>query len=844
MKNNNFKTISSGVAVTLAVNDYGIARITLDLRDSKVNLLSFPVMNELSATLDTLAKLDGVKALVICSGKEGNFVAGADITEIATVQRQSPTVGFEATQHGKAVLAKIDALPYASVAVIDGTCLGGGTELALACTYRLATDNRKTKIGLPEVQLGFIPGWGGTVRLPKLIGVQAALELILQPMKTWDAEKAWKMGLVHEVVPAEKIFDRAVGIALGKRPVPFRKPLKDVAMRAVLEQKPVTAVTLALIGLVAGVLAGGLLGGLVGIAFGAPGAFASTAALWLSTLLTLAGAGAGLFMPLGEMVIRKMATAQIMKETKGNYPAPLAGLKVALASLSLPEAKAFEMESREFGKLCVSEVSQSLVRMALSMQEAKKSPAGVKPVVDVKTVGVLGCGVMGSGIIQVAAQAGYKVVAREPVPFHVEDAVKLFLDTQKGQPAPDLTKLSKPVAAEYEAIAAAFAKKYGDGEIIWDAVPAFCQEWRLNAWTKAIEKSRSSIKAAYDEGVARRKLSQEDADRIFGNITFTYKYEDMSDCDLVIEAIIERVDAKQAALAALEKVIGKKFVFATNTSSLSVDVLASTAKDATLYGGLHFFNPVPKMPLVEVVRGSKSSEGTIAVLRQFASKIGKTVVVTKDVPLFIVNRILGPYIYEATNLLAAGVPGEEIEKAMTKFGMPMGPLALLDEVGIDIAGKVVESMHASLGDRVAPTPFFNFLKESKLLGKKGGKGIYLYDENGKRLGFNPDVLAQVSKTPNRKKVEEIQDRLVLVMVNEAVRCMAEGIVDTPAELDLAMILGTGFAPQTGGPLRFADKVGMRVVLQKLELLATVAGDNYKPAELLWEKAASGKMFTR
>ena len=166
------------------------------------------------------------------------------------------------------------------------------------------------------------------------------------------------------------------------------------------------------------------------------------------------------------------------------------------------------------------------------------------------------------------------------------------------------------------------------------------------------------------------------------------------------------------------------------------------------------------------------------------------------------------------------------------------------DVGSDIAGKVVESMHASLGDRVAPTPFFNFLKESKLLGKKGGKGIYLYDENGKRLGFNPDVLAQVSKTPNRKKVEEIQDRLVLVMVNEAVRCMAEGIVDTPAELDLAMILGTGFAPQTGGPLRFADKVGMRVVLQKLELLATVAGDNYKPAELLWEKAASGKMFTR
>ena len=778
MKTNKNGTVSFGDAVALTVLDNGVAVVKLDLKDSKVNLLSFQVLNDFSSALDALAALPGIKGLVICSGKDDNFVAGANVNEIQTVQRQSPTVAFEATQHGKAVLGKIAALPFTTVVAINGTCLGGGTELALACDYRLASDSGKVKIGLPEVGLGFIPGWGGTVRLPKMIGAQAALELILQPLKTWDADKAWKMGLVSEVVPAVDLFDRALAVALGARPKQFKAPLKARFMRSILEDKLTMAAALLVVAGLLGLVGGAALGGLAGLFFGKAAAWALSSATWAGSVLALAGAAAGYLVPIGQMVIRKQATAGIMKETRGNYPAPLAALKVALAGLSLPEEKAFEMESREFAKLCVGEVSQSLVRMFLSMQDAKKLPAGVSPVVQVKTVGVLGCGVMGAGIAQAAAFAGYKVVAREP-------------------------------------------------------------------FAKSMEKGKAAIKGMFDELVERRKLTREEADKRFGNITFTDKYTDLADCDLVIEAIIEDVKAKQEALSELEKVIiGKKFVFATNTSSLSLNELAVTAKDPSLFGGLHFFNPVHKMPLVEVVQGDKTSDATVAALKLFAGKLGKTVVTTKDSAGFIVNRILAPYLYEAIRLFEDGVPGEDIEKAMTKFGMPMGPLALLDEVGLDICSKVIHVMNAALGDRVGGTKLLDFVEKTKLLGKKGGKGIYLYDEKGKRLGFNPDLLAQVSQTPKKKKLEEIQDRLAMVMVNEAALCMAEGIVDTAAELDLAMILGTGFAPFTGGPLRYADTLGSRVVLQKMGLLHQVAGENYKPAALLAEHAARGTTFTR
>lgn len=775
MNEKNSKIVSRGSAVELSVLNNGCAVIKFDLAGSKVNKLSSSVLAEFEAALDTLAGMSSsVRGLVICSGKSDIFIAGADLDEVSAIQKMSPTVAYDATQRGKAVFAKLAALPFPSVAAVHGACLGGGTELALACTHRIATDSPKTKFGLPEVGLGFIPGWGGTVRLPKLIGAQAALEMILQPLKNWDSAKSWRSGLVSELVPVEKLMERSIAVALGARPKKARQPLKTRAMRAALENIWLGVLVLGLAGALAGGLLGGLAGGLLGLFGSGFLAGATTGACWLSGIATLLAAAYGYFMKPGREMLRKGATAQVLKETKGNYPAPLAAIKVVMAALAGPEKRAFELESRVFGELSTGEVSQNLVRLFHLTQASKKIAAELP-----KKVGVLGCGVMGAGIVQIAAFSGFKVVARDPYPG-------------------------------------------------------------------AIERGQATVKGLFDKLVEKKMLTREEADRLFANITFVKDdFAPLADCDLVIEAVIEDVAAKQAAYLELEKVLAPTAIIATNTSSLSVSKLGSCLADPSRFGGLHFFNPVHAMKFVEVIRGEKTSENVANVLQLFAGKLGKVTRPFKDSAGFAVNRILAPYMYEAMRLFEEGVPGEDIEKAMTKFGMPMGPLTLMDEVGLDICANVVKVMNGALGARVAPTKLLAFVKESKLLGKKGGKGIYLYDEKGKPTGFNPDVLAQLSKTPVKKKIEEIQERMVLAMVNEAVLCMAEGIAADADDLNLAMILATGWSPFRGGPLRYADSLGNRALLQKLELMHAATGDdNYKPAHLLFEMAASGKSFCR
>lgn len=775
MNDNSLKSLGRGPAVELSVLNNGVAVIKLDLEGSKVNKLSSSVMAEFEAALDTLSNQPVVRGLVIISGKSDIFIAGADLDEVAKIQKMSPTVSYEATQNGKRIFAKLAALPFPTVAAVNGTCLGGGTELVLACTHILASDSPRTKFGLPEVGLGFIPGWGGSVRLPKLIGVKAALELILQPMKTWDAGKAWRAGMVSEVVPAEELMERAIAVALGAKPKGFRQPLKARLEREALEKKYPAVIALGLAGVLAGGIVGALAGGLIGLIFSSFLGGAASGAMWTSSIVGALAAAYAAVVPLGRNMLRKGATAQVYKETKGNYPAPLAAIKVAMAAIEGPEARAFDLESRVFGKLCTGEISQNLVRIYHLSQGAKKLPNELLP----KKVGVLGCGVMGAGIVQIAAFSGFKVVARDPYPG-------------------------------------------------------------------AIEKGQATVKGLFDKLVEKKILSRQEADTLYGNITFVKDdYAPLADCELVIEAVIENVEAKQAVYLELEKILSKKAIIATNTSSLSVSKLGSCLADPSRFGGLHFFNPVHAMKFVEVIRGEKTTPEVAATLQVFASKLGKVTRPFKDSAGFAVNRILAPYMYEAMRLFEEGVPGEDIEKAMTKFGMPMGPLALMDEVGLDICANVVRVMNGALGARVAPTKLLAFVKESKLLGKKGGKGIYLYDEKGKIKGFNPDVLAQLSQTPVKKKVEEIQDRMVLAMVNEALLCMAEGIADDADDIDLAMILATGWSPFRGGPLAYADALGARTLVQKLELLHKATGDdNYKPAQLIREMAASGKNFRR
>jgi 3-hydroxyacyl-CoA dehydrogenase/enoyl-CoA hydratase/3-hydroxybutyryl-CoA epimerase len=710
----------------------GVATITIDVPDTKVNVLSETLMRQLDVILDALKGDSSLKGAIFVSGKKDNFIAGADVVAIKQLQKQSPIQAYEGSKIGKEVFDKIEQLPLNTVAAINGQCLGGGAELALACKYRLAADNKSTKIGFPEVMLGFIPGWGGTVRAPRLIGLQTSLDMIMTG-KTLNAKKAWRAGLVDEAVEPEKLIARANEIALGAHPRRHSPDFKSQALRAILESTKI-----------------------------------------------------------GRSFVQKMAYSAVMKQSKGKYPAPVEALKLIVKNFERNRQASFEAESQVFARLAGTDVSRNLVGLFFAQTESKKTPT--KSTGDaIKTVGVLGAGVMGAGIAQVAAFNGYQVV--------LKDVEKRFVD-----------------------------------------------------------KGLATIRTLFDELVQKKKLTPEERDKMLAALVTTTDYEKLADCDLVIEAVIEDMTVKQETVKALEAVIKKPFIFASNTSSLSIDGIASAASDPSKVVGIHFFNPVHKMPLVEIVKGKATSDETLSLAKEFAMKLGKTTVTTGDAPGFVVNRVLAPYLREAVILLEEGVPPESIDKAMTSFGFPMGPFTLMDEVGLDIGAKVTHVLHDALGERMAPPALMNKLESLKLLGKKGGKGFFLYDEKGKKRReekpfpaslydkkpgaaiFNPDVLNAITAKPNKITPGTIQDRLVLIMLNEATRCLEEGVINDPSQLDLALIMGIGFPPFLGGILRYADSVGLKIVHQKLAFLSTVAGENFVPSRYLLEKVAAETGF--
>ena len=699
--------------IQLKVSSKGVGIITIDLPDSKVNTLGSTSMAELLNVLQQVTQDGSIKGLVIISGKSDNFVAGADIGEIQDLQSQAAIKSYEGSKLGKEVFARLEQLSFRTVAAINGTCLGGGTELTLCCKYRIATNNTKTKIGLPETQLGFIPGWGGTIRLPRLIGIQKALDMIAGGGDV-KAEKAWRLGLVDEVVDPDKLLERAEEIALGAEPK--RATQSFDFQKFLLEDNPI-----------------------------------------------------------GRKILSDGAMKVINKKTKGKYPAPVEAAKVIFKSYTQTMDQAFESESQAFGKLATTPVSKNLVGLFYAQTESKKTPEGIAPDIKVETVGVVGAGVMGAEIAEAAAFNGYTVYLKD-------------IDQQ------------------------------------------------------ALDKGMGTAKGLVDGLVSKKRLTAEEGAAIMARIKPTLSYAEMAECDLVIEAVVEIMKVKQSVLKELEDTITKPFVFASNTSSLSVSEMAAVAKHPQNVVGIHFFNPVHKMLLVEIVKAKTTSNETVAAAQLFAMKLGKTTVVTGDAPGFVVNRILAPYLREAIILLQEGVSPEEIDKAMTTFGMPMGPLALMDEVGLDIGEKVIHVLYAALGERMSPPAILSVVAEKKLLGKKGHKGLYLYDENDRRDGFNPEIVEAVKVPANPKLRGEIQDRLALIMVNEAARCIEEGVISAPSQLDLAMVFGTGFAPFTGGVLRFADQTGLPIVLQKLQYLSEVAGESYKPCKLLVDKAQRGENF--
>jgi 3-hydroxyacyl-CoA dehydrogenase / enoyl-CoA hydratase / 3-hydroxybutyryl-CoA epimerase len=711
-------TVDEQAALTLEITSDGVAWLVFDRPGSRVNILTSGVMQRLDALLGELeqaAAANRVRIVIIRSGKDGNFIAGADVSEIAGIT--DPAEGEEKARAGQQVLTRLERLPLPTIAAVDGSCLGGGTELILACAYRIASDRPETKIGLPEVKLGIIPGFGGTTRLPRLVGIRAALDIIL-PGRSVDARKAQRIGLVDERVPTPALYARAVALADERATVRRGGTRKRGVAERALEGNPA-----------------------------------------------------------GRALLFRQARKQLLKQTKGHYPAPLEALQTIQRSHGKSLERALELEAQAVGRLIGGDASRHLLHVFSLMEASKKaSPPGAEAR-PVERAAVLGAGVMGGGIAQLLA-------------FN-DIAVRL-----------------------------------------------------KDVRTEGLAQGLAHARSVFDAAVKRRRLHRRDAQRKLDHISATLEYTGFGHVDVVIEAVVERMDVKQQVLREVEQRVDVGCIIATNTSSLSVSAMQQALERPANFCGMHFFNPVHRMPLIEVIRGAATSDDAVATVFALARRLGKTPVIVRDGPGFLVNRILAPYMNEAGWLLADGAGVEEIDRAMTSFGMPMGPLRLLDEVGLDVARHAGQVMYEAFGERLRPSTPLLALETSELLGRKGGRGFYLYDGD-RKTEPNPDLARTLGIAPasdGALERSEVQDRLVLAMVNEAARALADSIVESAGDVDLGMIMGTGFPPFRGGLLRYADDRGIPAVIERLETLQAQHGKRFEPAPLLRERAAEGRGF--
>lgn len=718
--------------------------LVFDLPGEKVNKLSKKVMedfNQLLPELESLGKQGKIEALVLMSGKKGNFCAGADLEMVQTVK--NPKEAEELSRTGQKMADRWEDLPFPTIAVIDGAALGGGCELALACSAIVMSNDPTVKLGLPECLLGLIPGMGGCIRLPGKVGLATAFDLILAG-KTLNGERAYKAGLIEACIPKENFEEFALKWV--------KQNVKAIQSGKRLAKEP-------------------KLGGMGGA---------------LGSLMEKT---------MAKNIVFKKAREGVLSKTKGHYPAPLEVIEVMqTAGVSYGEKlrgkqrdAAMALEAKGFGKMACTEVSKNLIRLFFMTEGVKKSKGilgGDAKTVREKSVrsgAVLGAGVMGGGISQ------------------------LFADRQIPTRMKDLNQ--KALALGVQAASKLFAKQ-----------------------------------------VQRKRMTSRQMLQKLNLIAPTEDYSGFDHVDVVVEAIVENIDIKMKVLQELESHVAAESVIASNTSSLSISKMQTALKNPGRFVGMHFFNPVNKMPLIEVIRGEKSTDEAVSTIYQLSKKLGKTPIVVKDSPGFLVNRLLLPYLNESVYLLLDGVPVEEIDRVFLEFGMPMGPMELIDEVGVDVGEKVSHILYDAFGKRMEPAPVHGKIVKSGRLGKKSGQGIYRYEGPKKEKQLDPKIYELIGATPKTKsdpkalKDEEILDRCILPMINEAARCLEEGVVGTAAEVDLGMIMGTGFPPFRGGLLQYADTVGLKTLVEKLRKYEARFGARYEPAPALLKRMESGQKF--
>ncbi len=696
----------------------GIAHLVMNDPERKLNVLHAGALADLEVALDALEADPALAGVVLRSGKPGSFIAGADVNAIGTMTEADQVVTMVRRAH--AVFGRLAALRVPTVAAIDGVCLGGGTELALACDSRIASEEPHTQIGLPEVMLGIFPGFGGTTRLPRLVGVAAALDLILTG-RSLDARRAEKLGLIARAVPAAWLLEAADRrlAELAKRPARHRRD----AFR--------------------------------------PRGFVP----WL--LETRAG----------RMLAFRQARAATVKRTGGHYPAPLAAIEVMREGVRLPVDQAVQLEER-IGELVVGPVCKNLIRIFLLSERAKKaSPVADKTVVPafVAMMGLVGTGVMGGGIAELASRSGIRVRMRDVKP-------------------------------------------------------------------ESLGRALRTVRELIDERGRKRRSPAFERDGQLARITTTLDMDGFGLADATIEAVVEDLEVKRRVFGELEARMRPGALLATNTSSLSVDELGAGLAHPERFCGFHFFNPVHRMPLVEVVRGARTSDATIVTAVTLARRLGKTPVVVADAPGFVVNRILTPYLREAMHLLEEGYAVADIDASMRRFGMPMGPFEVLDEVGIDVAQKAAGVLGRAFPDRMAPAPVLDALVAAGRLGKKSGAGFYKH--RGRKRESDPALrpLLGLARRRNPQHSDALTERMVLAMINESAYCLDDRVVGDAGMLDLAVVFGTGFPPFRGGPLRHAESLGIAAVVARLNALRAERGDRFRPAQGLLERAETGETF--
>ncbi|HEV7364945.1 MAG TPA: fatty acid oxidation complex subunit alpha FadJ [Gemmatimonadales bacterium] len=699
-------------------HENGIAVLTFDLPGEPVNKLTSAVRDELEGLLNQLRDDPPTRAVVLISGKPDNFIAGADIEEFTSLTSQDAAerLSFQ----GQETVSRVETFHKPIVAAIHGACLGGGLELALACHYRIATDHPKTQLGLPEVQLGLIPGAGGCQRLPRLIGARAALDMILAG-KSERASKALRLGLVDEVVPQSILRQVAVTAAdrLAREGLPKR----------------------------------GGTGGLAGFVLDRT--------------------------PAGRSLVYRGARKQILKKTGGHYPAPLAALEAVRVGLEQGVTAGLAEEHRAFGELAVGDVSRKLVQIFFATTALKKDdgvPSGSAAPRQIRRLGIVGSGFMGAGI------AGTAVLNVE-VDTRVKDA--------------DLARVGKGL---------------------------------------------KTATALLQERLERRRLTRPQYDRLSALLSGSADYSGFKRADLVIEAVFEDLDTKRRVLAEVEAEVRPEAIFATNTSTIPIRHIAAGARRPERILGMHFFSPVERMPLLEVIPTTATSPDTIVTAVRFGRRMGKTVIVVADRPGFWVNRILSPYLNEAGYLLQEGVPIELIDRTMTAFGFPVGPVALLDEVGLDVAEKAGGVMHEAFGERMKPAGALSRMLGATRLGRKNGQGFYRYRE-GHKSGVDKSVYPLLGVHPVEVHEDLVQRRLVFSMLNEAAMACSEGVVRSPRDADIGAIFGIGFPAFRGGPLRMIDDLTPGRVVETLYQLQEQFGERFRPAASLLEMSRkSGRYY--